>query len=67
VRPVLTGPAYLDPIGGLHGASAVLTALGAALPFLVIIGALGGIGYAGWRRFLRRKPGPAADEPTAAG
>jgi hypothetical protein len=47
--------------------SAVLTALGAALPFLVIIGALGGIGYAGWRRFLRRKPGPAADEPTAAG
>ena len=26
-EPVLTGPAYLDPIGGLHGASAVLTAL----------------------------------------
>jgi crotonobetainyl-CoA:carnitine CoA-transferase CaiB-like acyl-CoA transferase len=24
---VLTGPAYLDPIGGLHGAAAVLTAL----------------------------------------
>jgi crotonobetainyl-CoA:carnitine CoA-transferase CaiB-like acyl-CoA transferase len=24
---VLTGPAYLDPIGGLHGASAVMTAL----------------------------------------
>ena len=26
-EPVLTGPAYLDPIGGLHGASAVMTAL----------------------------------------
>ncbi|BCW90840.1 Formyl-CoA:oxalate CoA-transferase [Alphaproteobacteria bacterium SO-S41] len=25
--PVLTGPAYLDPIGGLHGTAAVLTAL----------------------------------------
>jgi crotonobetainyl-CoA:carnitine CoA-transferase CaiB-like acyl-CoA transferase len=25
--PQLTGPAYLDPIGGLHGAAAVLTAL----------------------------------------
>jgi crotonobetainyl-CoA:carnitine CoA-transferase CaiB-like acyl-CoA transferase len=25
--PVLTGPAYLDPVGGLHGAAAVLTAL----------------------------------------
>lgn len=28
-EPVLTGPAYFDPIGGLHGASAVLTALAA--------------------------------------
>ena len=26
-EPVLTGPAYLDPIGGLHGAAAALTAL----------------------------------------
>lgn len=26
-RPVSTGPAYLDPIGGLHGAAAALTAL----------------------------------------
>ncbi len=42
--------------------SAVLTALGAALPFLVVIAVLGGIGYAGWRRFRRRKPGPAATE-----
>jgi hypothetical protein len=40
--------------------SAVLTALGAALPFLAVIAVLGGIGYAGWRRFLRRRPGPTA-------
>ena len=26
-RPVATGPAYLDPIGGFHGAAAMLTAL----------------------------------------
>lgn len=26
-EPVLTGPAYLDPVGGLHGAAATLTAL----------------------------------------
>jgi crotonobetainyl-CoA:carnitine CoA-transferase CaiB-like acyl-CoA transferase len=26
-KPVTTGPAYLDPIGGLHGAAAVVTAL----------------------------------------
>ena len=26
-EPVLTGPAYLDPIGGLHGAAAVMTTL----------------------------------------
>ncbi len=26
-RPVVTGPAYNDPIGGLHGAAAVVTAL----------------------------------------
>lgn len=28
-EPVLTGPAYFDPVGGLHGAAAVLTALAA--------------------------------------
>ncbi len=42
--------------------SAVLTALGAALPFLVVIAILGGIGYAGWRRFGHRKPRPTAAE-----
>jgi hypothetical protein len=47
--------------------SAVLTALGAALPFLVVVGGLAGIGYLGWRRFLRRKAGPPEAEPTAAG
>lgn len=26
-KPVTTGPAYLDPMGGLHGAAAVVTAL----------------------------------------
>jgi hypothetical protein len=49
-----------------HATVAVLTALGAALPFLVVIAVLGGIGYAGWRRFGRRKGGPTA-EPTPAG
>jgi Domain of unknown function (DUF4349) len=39
---------------------AFLTGFGAALPFLVIVVALGGIGYLGWRRFLRRRPGPTA-------
>ena len=28
-KPVTTGPAYLDPMGGLHGAAAVVTALAA--------------------------------------
>jgi hypothetical protein len=42
--------------------SAVLTALGAALPFLVVIAVLGGIGYAGRRRFVHRKAGPTAAE-----
>ena len=42
--------------------SAVLTALGAALPFLIVIAVLSGIGYAGWRRILRRKAGPTAAE-----
>jgi Domain of unknown function (DUF4349) len=48
--------------------AALLTALGAALPFLVVVFVLGGIGYLGWRRFLRRvaptEAGPAAAGPT---
>jgi hypothetical protein len=42
--------------------SVVLTALGAALPFLVVVVVLGGVGYAGWRRVLRRKVGPTPAE-----
>jgi hypothetical protein len=42
--------------------SVVLTALGAVLPFLIVVVVLGGIGYAGWRRVLRRKPGPTPAE-----
>ena len=49
-----------------HATAWVLTALGAALPFLIVIVVLGGIGYAGWRRFGRRKGSPAAG-PTPAG
>jgi hypothetical protein len=36
----------------------VLTALGIALPFLVVVVVLAGIGYAGRRRFVRRRAGP---------
>ena len=49
-----------------HATAWVLTVLGAALPFLVVIALLGGIGYAGWRRFGRRK-GSATGGPTPAG
>ena len=49
-----------------HTTGLVLTALGAVLPFLVVIAALGGIGYAGWRRFGRRKGSPTTG-PTPAG
>lgn len=45
-----------------HVAAAAATALGAALPFLVVIAVLGGIGYAGRRRIVRRKAGPTAAE-----
>jgi Domain of unknown function (DUF4349) len=37
---------------------AVLTALGAALPFLIIAAILAGLAYAGRRRLVRRKAGP---------
>ena len=43
-----------------HAAAWVATALGAALPFGVLLAALGAAGYAGWRRYLRRRAGPAA-------
>lgn len=43
-----------------HATAWVLTALGAALPFLVVAAVLAGIGYAGRRRFSRGRPGPTA-------
>jgi hypothetical protein len=45
-----------------RAAAAAATALGAALPFLVVIAVLGGIGYAGRRRFVRRKAAPTPTE-----
>lgn len=50
-----------------HATAWVLTALGAVLPFLVVVVILAGIGYAGRRRLARRRPGPTAAGPTAAG
>jgi uncharacterized protein DUF4349 len=43
-----------------HATVAVLTALGAALPFLIVAVILAGVGYAGRRRFARRRTGPDA-------
>ena len=43
-----------------HATAWVLTAAGAALPFLVVIVVLTGIGYAGWRRAARRRTRPTA-------
>jgi hypothetical protein len=49
-----------------HATAVALTALGAALPFLVVIVVLGGCGYGGWRR-ARRRTVPTAAGPTTAG
>jgi hypothetical protein len=43
-----------------HTTTAVLTGLGAALPFLIVLLVLAAAGYAGWRRSTRRKTGPTA-------
>jgi Domain of unknown function (DUF4349) len=43
-----------------HATAWVLTAAGAALPFLAVIVVLAGIGYAGWRRAVRRRARPTA-------
>jgi hypothetical protein len=43
-----------------HATSWLLTALGTVLPFLIIAVVLAGIGYAGRRRFARRRTGPTA-------
>jgi len=45
-----------------HATAWVLTALGAAVPFLIIAAVLAGIGYAGRRRVVRRRAGPTAAE-----
>lgn len=52
-----------------HATSAVLTAFGAALPFLIVVAILAGLGYLGWRRLPRRGAGPTepAAGPTEAG
>jgi hypothetical protein len=50
-----------------HATAWVLTVLGAALPFLVVVVVLAGSGYAGWRRVMRRRPVRTAAGPTAAG
>ena len=43
-----------------HATTWLLTALGTVLPFLIIAVVLAGIGYAGRRRFARRRTGPTA-------
>ena len=45
-----------------HATAWVLTALGAVLPFALIIAIIGGLGYAGWRRISQRRA-----RPTPAG
>jgi Domain of unknown function (DUF4349) len=45
-----------------HATGWVATALGAVLPFLIIAAVLGALGYAGRRRYVRRRIGPPAAE-----
>lgn len=45
-----------------HAAGWLATALGTALPFLVILAVLAALGYAGRRRYVRRRIGPPAAE-----
>ena len=45
-----------------HAAGWTATALGTALPFLVILAVLAALGYAGRRRYVRRRIGPPAAE-----
>lgn len=45
---------------------ALLTALGAIIPFAVPVALLLGIGFAGRRRFARRRRAPAAEPPATA-
>jgi hypothetical protein len=43
-----------------HATAWLLTALGVALPFLIVLAILAAAGYAGRRRLTRRRPGPTA-------
>jgi len=43
-----------------------LTALGSALPFLVVGGLIGAVAWESRRRLARRKAPPAAEPPAAA-
>jgi Domain of unknown function (DUF4349) len=45
-----------------HAAGWLATALGTVLPFLAILVVLAGLGYAGRRRYVRRRIGPPAAE-----
>jgi Domain of unknown function (DUF4349) len=45
-----------------HAAGWTAAALGTALPFLVILVVLAALGYAGRRRYVRRRIGPSAAE-----
>jgi Domain of unknown function (DUF4349) len=45
-----------------HAAGWAATALGAGLPFLIILAVLAALGYAGRRRYQRRRIGPPAAE-----
>jgi Domain of unknown function (DUF4349) len=66
--PVHKHPASHGFVAGLtagwralrHALGWLATALGAALPFLVALAIVAGIGYAGRRRFARRGAGPTA-------
>jgi hypothetical protein len=66
--PVRKHPASHGFVAGLtagwralrHALGSFLTALGAVLPFLLVVVILAGIGYAGRRRFARRGAGPTA-------
>jgi hypothetical protein len=51
--------------GLVHATAWLLTAVGAVLPFVVVLAVVGGLGYAGWRRLARlaRRRRPA--EPAA--
>jgi hypothetical protein len=58
-------------LAGWHGLGRattwVLSAIGAILPFAVVIAVLAGLGLAGWRRLARRRVARRGPAPTEAG